>query len=369
MSKGRSSHESEFFNLLLPYQVPGVFIMDIVKVGVIGLGRMGTQHCRVYSGLKLAQLVGVCDVNVEAGMAVARRFGVPFYQDAEELLKNVDAVSIVTPTPYHFEMAMKCISEGIPTLIEKPIAETNEQAEIITEAVKKSGLVVQVGHIERFNPAYIELKNVLEGMRILAVNFRRLSAYAGSNKDVDVVLDLMIHDTDLVINLTGCDASCIVAAGLSAYGIAVDHGVAQLCFDNGTLATLSASRITEEKIRTIEVTALDAYLEANLLNKTVTIHRRTISQYLNQNHQNVKYRQESILESVVVPVVEPLLAELQHFVQCVIENKTPLVSANDGMRALRLALGIRSAMQGNLVDVSKHAPINLPVPISIPNLV
>jgi predicted dehydrogenase len=138
--------------------------------------------------------------------------------------------------------------------------------------------------------------------------------------------------------------------------------VAQLRFNHGPLVTMTASRLTEEKIRSIEVTAMEAFLEGNLLNKTVTVHRRTVSQYLN-NKQNVKYRQESILESVLVPVVEPLLAELQHFVDAVIEGKQPLVKPRDGFRALRLAIAIRDAIHENMVDMTKNdaIPVELPV--------
>ena len=328
-----------------------------VKVGVIGLGRMGQQHCRIYSGLRRAQLVGVCDINHEVGRQVARRFDVPFFRDVEDLLSSVEAVSLVTPTPYHFDLAMQCIAHGIPVLVEKPIAETLDQAAEIVRAAEDSHVMVQIGHIERFNPAYVELKNVLAEMTPLALNFRRLSAYAGSNTDVDVVQDLMIHDADLVLDLIGREPASITATGISAYGKAIDHALAQLHFDGGPLLTLTASRLTEEKIRSIEVTSLEAFLEANLLSKTVEIHRRTVSQYLNTNRSNVKYRQESILESVLVPVVEPLLSELQHFIDCVIENKVPAVQARDGLKALQLVMDIRSAMREHIINVAQPAAV------------
>ena len=339
--------------------------MNQVKVGVIGLGRMGQQHCRVYSGLRQAQLVGVCDINPEAGRLVARRFDVPFFSNPAELIDSVEAISLVTPTPYHFDLAMQCFDHGVPVLIEKPIAETLEHAEILMKSAEASGIICQIGHIERFNPAYVELKNVLDEMSVLAINFRRLSAYAGSNTDVDVVLDLMIHDTDLVLNLVGEEPVSIAASGLSAYGKAVDYAVAQLRFNNGPLVTLTASRLTEEKIRSIEVTAQEAFLEGNLLSKTVTVHRRTVSQYLNTNKQNVKYRQESILESVLVPVVEPLQSELQQFIDCVIERKQPLVRPRDGYRALSLAMAIREIIQDNLVDVTRPNRVSTALPTSI----
>ncbi len=323
--------------------------MESVKVGVIGLGRMGQQHCRVYSTLRRAQLVGVSDVNPEVGKAVAQRLDVPFYPNAEELLEKVDAVSLVTPTPSHYELSKLCLSHGVHLLVEKPITETLTQAEDLVHEADKSGLVVQVGHIERFNPAYVEMKNVLEDLTLLAVNFRRLSAYAGSNTDVNVVLDLMIHDTDLVLEMMGDEPTDVVAYGVTALGNAVDHVNVQLTFKSGPMVSMTASRVTEAKVRAIEVTAWEAYVDTDLLHKTVEVHRRTIGQYLNSNKRGVKYRQESILERIVVPVVEPLFSELQHFTDCVQERKTPMVTARDGLRALRLATQICDATQKHML--------------------
>jgi predicted dehydrogenase len=330
---------------------------------------MGSQHCRIYSGLRRAQLVGVCDVNPELGQQVAKRYEVPYYNNVDELLEKVDVVSVVTPTPYHFDIAMKCIERGIHTLIEKPITETEEQAQILVKAAEKSGLTVQIGHIERFNPAYMELKNVLEDLSVLAVNFRRLSVYSGSNTDVDVVLDLMIHDTDLVMDIAHEEPASLAATGISVYGSAVDYATAQLRFPSGPLMTLTASRVTEEKVRSIEVTAMEAYVEASLLNKTVTLHRRTSGQYLNLNHnsRSVKYRQEAVVESIVVPAVEPLNLELQHFLDCVIDQKTPLVTPLAGLRALRLALQIREASRQNLVMAVNRNSFNQVAFSSVPS--
>lgn len=323
--------------------------MNPIRVGVIGLGRMGQQHCRVYSTLRRAQLSGVHDVNAELGRSIAQRLEAPFFSRVEDLLKEVDAVSLVTPTPSHYDLAMMCLEHGVHLLVEKPITETLEQAEALTRAAEESGLVVQVGHIERFNPAYIEMKNVLEDLTVLAVNFRRLSAYAGSNTDVNVVLDLMIHDLDLVLELIGEEPTEIAAYGLTATGNAVDHVNVQLSFPSGPLVLLTASRLTEQKVRAIDVTAWEAYVEADLLHKSVDIHRRTIGQYLNHNKRGVKYRQESLLERILVPVVEPLFSELQHFIESVAEKRTPLVTPRDGMKALRLATQICEAAERRMI--------------------
>ncbi len=327
--------------------------MNAIKVGVIGTGRMGQRHCRVYSGMRHVQLAGVCDSAPERGCPVAQEYDVPFCENVDALLRNVDAVSIATPTPSHFDLAMRCLAQGVHVLIEKPITETIEQAEALVHAAEASGLVVQVGHIERFNPAYIELKNVLENITVLATSFRRLSPYAGSNTDVDVVLDLMIHDVDLALDMMEQEPVSVSAYGLAALSGDIDHAIAQLCFDSGSIFTLTASRATEQKVRSIEVTALEAYVETDLLNKNISVHRRTFGEYLNHNHRGVKYRQESIVERIHVPVLEPLFLELQHFVDCIMHNQPARVPARDGLNALRLTLTIRDMIRGRARDLRK----------------
>lgn len=328
--------------------------MNYLRVGVIGAGRMGESHCRVYSSLSRAELVGVCDQDPDTGRRVAQQYQVPSYLEVDELLDKVDAVSVVTPTPQHFDLVLRCLERDIHVLVEKPISETLEQAEILTNAAEARQVVVQVGHIERFNPTYIELKNVVDDLSVLVINFRRLSPYQGSNTDVDVISDLMIHDTDLVLDLMGREPVSVNAHGLTAFGGAIDHVVADLWFGSAPLLTVTASRVTEQKVRSIELTALEAYVEGDLLNKAISVHRRTIGEYLSLNHRGVKYRQESVIERIHVPSFEPLFLELQHFVDCVVQGKPTLVPARDGFRALRLAMDIRNALRERLVDITKE---------------
>lgn len=326
--------------------------MDRIKTGVIGVGVMGQRHCRVYSNLRRADLVGICDANLEIGNQVAQQYDVPFYSQIDELLEQVDAVSLVTPTPLHFDLAKRCLEKGVHVLVEKPVAETLAEAEALTQIAEAGELVVQVGHIERFNSAYVELKNVLKDMTILAVNLRRLSAYESSNKDVDVVLDLMIHDIDLALDMIGPQPSSINAYGLTVLSDVVDHATAQMKFEGGPLLTMTASRVTEQKIRAIEVTALEAFLECDLLNKSISVHRRTTAEFLNHNDRGVKYRQESIVERIHIPIFEPLFLELQHFVDCIINNETPQVSARDGLEALRMATMIQNKISHQLININ-----------------
>jgi predicted dehydrogenase len=231
------------------------------------------------------------------------------------------------------------------------MTENVEQAERLTQEAETNGLVVLVGHIERFNPAYMELKHVVERMNTLAINFRRLSAYEHSNDDADVVLDLMTHDIDLALDLIGTRPTTVNANGLTAVSGVADHAVACLGFVSGPLVTITASRVTEEKVRSIEVTALEAYAEADLLRKSVSVYRMTTGEYLNHSQQGVRYRQESIVERIYVPASEPLFLELEHFVDCILQSRSPLVPARAGLETLRVAARVRDAINTSLIDL------------------
>ncbi|HEX7975744.1 MAG TPA: Gfo/Idh/MocA family oxidoreductase [Anaerolineales bacterium] len=311
-----------------------------LKIGVIGVGRMGQHHCRVYSNLRNVDFVGIYDPNSEATDSFSKNYDVTAFGQLDDLLSRVEAVTVATPTPNHYDTVMQCLQHGVHVLIEKPIAETLEQAECIVELAETSGLVVQVGHIERFNPAYRELKNVLDGMPVLAVNFRRLSPYLGSNKDVDVILDLMTHDVDLCLDMSCRPPDRIMAYGKTVFSDTLDHAVAHLVYEDGPLYTITASRVTEHKVRRIDVTTSDAYLECDLLNKTISVHRRSLGEYLNQN-KGVKYRQESLEEKILVPTSEPLYLELQHFVDCVLFGQSCLVGVQEGLQTLKIVTMVR----------------------------
>jgi len=319
-------------------------------MGLIGLGKMGQHHCRVISNQREAVLVGLYDANPKVAQDFSARYEVPAFKSLGELTRAVDAVSIATPTPTHFEIATKCLENGVHVLLEKPITETLDQALELMELAERSGCIVQIGHIERFNPTFVELKKVLEDQKIIAVDFRRLSAYRVSNTDVDVVLDLMVHDLDLAINLIGREPASISANGLMPFSADLDHVVAQLCFPGGPLVTLTASRVTEEKIRSIEVTAQEAYIAADMLNKSIAVHRRSSSVYTSNNSNGVKYHQESFIERILVPNHEPLVAEIRHFLQCVNDHCRPCVSVQDGYKALRLALQIHEHVHNQMMQ-------------------
>ncbi len=309
--------------------------MKPIRVGVIGVGVMGERHCRVYSNMRGVDFVGIFDVRDTRGYEVAEKYGVRYFDSATDLLRAVDAVTIATPTPHHVDFAMEAFVTGVHTLIEKPLAYTLEQGRSLLETAQRSGLIVQVGHIERFNPAFIELKNVADDLAVVAIMIRRQNSFDASNKDVDVINDLMIHDIDLLLNLVGGPVENVTAVGRTILNGAIDHCIANFSFQAGPVATLIASRITQTKVRSIDITGLDAYVQGDLMGKSVSISRRVMSQY-----QGAKYRQETVIENIHVPAAEPLLLELQHFINCIRENRQPAVTVEDGLRAMKYAAQI-----------------------------
>ena len=315
--------------------------MKAVRIGIIGVGTMGERHCRVCANLPHVELVGVADMSEERGCRVADRYETTYFPDYRALLPQLDAVTIAASTPVHYTLTAECLERGLHVMVEKPIAETIEQARQLVQMADERGLVLQVGHIERFNPAFVELKHVIEGMTLVGINMRRLSPFDTSNTDVDVIRDLMIHDLDLAVNAVGLDIEAISAWGRSINTGTIDHAVATLSFKDGPIVTLFASRVTEQKVRAIEVIAEGAYIEADLLNKSVLVHRRTFPQYLD-NHNITKYRQESVIERIHVPMFEPLMLELRHFVDCARESCPSQVPGSDGLRALQLAEAVAS---------------------------
>lgn len=323
--------------------------MKHIRIGVIGLGRMGQRHCRIYSNLRRVELAGVHDIDPERGAATSKQYDVPFYSNLHDLLANVDAVSIATPTSFHYEQTITCIQSGVHALVEKPLTQTLEQARELVSLSEKIGLSVQVGHIERFNPAFLELANLLETMQPIAFNFQRLSPSHGSNLDVDVILDLMIHDLNLLLTLVEKPPLDINVMGLSVLDQLFDFATAMIRFENGPVVCLTASRVTEQKIRQIDVTCKDAYMECDLLNKSISIYRSTVHDFLPSNSKGSKYRQESIVEKISVPTFEPLFLELQHFVECILDKKAPLVTPKDGYEALEFAMSIRDRVVPTMI--------------------
>lgn len=310
---------------------------DPIRVGVIGVGNMGQHHTRVLSLLKDVELVGVSDVNVERGLDTASKYRVRFFEDYRDLLPHVDAVCIAVPTRLHYAVGMACLDAGVHVLIEKPIAASIAEAESLVNAAAASHRILQVGHIERFNPAFQELSKVLKTEDLLALEAQRMSPYSDRANDVSVVLDLMIHDIDLMLELAGAPVIRLTASGSRAAESGyLDYVTAILGFSNGIVATLTASKVTHRKIRRIAAHCRNSLTEADFLNNEILIHRQTTANYLT-DHGQVLYRQDGLIEKVYTSNIEPLHAELEHFVSCVRGGNQPSVGGEQALKALRLA--------------------------------
>ena len=308
-----------------------------VKVGVIGIGNMGQHHARVLSRLKDVQLIGVSDVNTERGIETASKYQVYYFEEYQKLLKHVDAVCVAVPTRLHYSVGMACLKAGVHVLIEKPIAASIAEAELLVNAAADFNRILQVGHIERFNPAFKELHNVLRTEEVLAIEARRMSPYSQKANDVSVVLDLMIHDIDLILELANSPVAKLTASGSKgADSPYLDYVTATLGFANGIVATVTASKVTHRKIRTISAHCRNSLTEADFLNNKIEIHRQTTENCM-ADYGQVMYRQDGLIEKVYTSNTEPLHAELEHFVNCVRGGDKPSVGGEQALKALRLA--------------------------------
>lgn len=308
-----------------------------IRIGVIGVGNMGQHHTRVLSLLKDVELVGVSDINVERGLDTASKYRVKFFEDYHDLLNHVDAVCVAVPTRLHHTVGMTCLQAGVHVLIEKPIAASIAEAESLVNAAAESHCILQVGHIERFNPAFQELSKVLKTEELLALEAHRMSPYSNRANDVSVVLDLMIHDIDLLLELAGSPVIKLTASGSRASDSGyLDYVTATLGFANGIVATLTASKVTHRKIRRIAAHCKNSLTEADFLNNEILIHRQITANCLTDYGQ-VLYRQDGLIEKVYTSNIEPLHAELEHFVSCVRGGDQPSVGGEQALKALRLA--------------------------------
>lgn len=310
---------------------------QLLRIGVIGVGNMGQHHARILSLLKDVELVGISDVNVERGLDIASEYQVRFFENYQELLPYVDAVCIAVPTRLHHQVGIDCLQAGVHILIEKPIASSISEAESLVNMAAKTNCILQVGHIERFNPAFQELDKVLKTEKLIAVEARRMSPYSQRANDVSVVLDLMIHDIDLLLKLTAAPVTKLTASGGSSGGSSyLDYVTATLGFANGIVATLTASKVTHRKIRCLAAHCQESLIETDFLNNEILIHRQTTADYTTDRGQ-ILYRQDGLIEKVHTSNIEPLHAELEHFVSCVRGVSKPSVGGEQALKALRLA--------------------------------
>lgn len=298
--------------------------MHKFRIGVVGTGSIGKNHARILSELPDVSFTAIYDADPATAAEIAGRLGVCAVSSLDEFASLVDAATIATPTPTHFPIAKQLLEQGKHCLVEKPITENTADAKELADLAHRSGLVLQVGHIERFNPVLSALEQRLT--RPQFIESHRLSPYPGRSIDIGVVLDLMIHDLEIVLHLVRSPVKYVDAVGVPVLSRGEDIANARIRFENGCVANLTASRISPEKMRKIRVFQSDAYLSLDYQNQTGEIHRLTGGQI--------------IREAVEIDQGEPLKRELASFVECSRAGAQPKVSGYEGAAALELAIQI-----------------------------
>lgn len=311
-----------------------------IKIGLIGLGNMGQNHLRVLSLLKSVELVFLYDLNSKAAKQLGETYGVQTHADLEQLLPHVDAVVICTPTVTHGDYIRKAAGHVKNIFVEKPMADTLEEAQALSVFAAEHGLNIQVGFIERFNPAVQQLKNVLDkSAQVVSIDFTRTNKLSARITDVDVVTDLMIHDIDLALYLNGPVRS--VSAHGVAQGQMIDFASALLTHENGRFSRIQASRITEKKIRTIQATCVDMYVDCELVRKELLIHRQSEI----QQQDGGPYTISAVEQTIEVRQQEALLTELQAFVAFCRTQDVEVPTAADGLRSADICDQIQKAVR------------------------
>ena len=316
--------------------------MNRLKVGVIGVGHLGSLHAKMFSEIPSAELVGVMDVDGPRAGSVAGEFNTREFATVEELLKSVQAVSIVTPTSTHFEIARKAIDDGVHAFIEKPITGTTEQAKSIVDLSRAKNVTVQVGHIERFNPALLALEKYK--VNPMFVESHRLAQFNPRGTDVAVVLDLMIHDIDIILSLVRSPVEKIEANGVAVVSNSIDIANARLQFANGCVANVTASRISQKKMRKMRLFQRDAYISVDFSEGLAEVFRLADlndgpgnSTMMLGEIESGSVKRKIVYEQPEVKEVNALKVELELFVSAVQSGGEPLVTAEEGMRALEIA--------------------------------
>ncbi len=295
--------------------------MDKVRVGIIGVGYLGTQHARILSYLEEAELKGVADIDFKKAMEIGNRHGVQYYQNYEDLLDEIDAAIVATPTSEHFSISMRLLKEGKSVLVEKPITETVDQGEELVAMAAKNGLILQVGHLERFNPAVEAIENMISEPKFVEV--QRLGSFSARSLDIDVVLDLMIHDLDIILALIKDEVKSIRSSGIHVLSEKIDIANARLEFRSGCVATLTASRVHQGKVRKLRIFEPTIYYSIDYIDQEVKI-------FPLDNRQTE-------IKTLKIEKEEPLKKELKNFFRSIREGKTRKVSGEEGLRALKLA--------------------------------
>jgi len=306
----------------------------MINVAVIGVGSIGNHHARIFSDMENTNLVGVADVDINRAQEVASRYNCKAFNNYAELIDAVDAVSIAVPTTLHFQTGMDFLKHNKSILVEKPVTTTLEEADRLIEEAEKRNLIFQVGHLERFNSGVSLISNMVDKPQF--IESQRLSPFFGRGIDVDVTLDLMIHDIDIILSLVNSEISDIRATGAKVLTENIDVAHAWIEFKNGCIAEAVTSRMANAKVRQLKVFQQNAYLSLDYQSQEITIFKKNNGE-VNKNTERPEEK-------------EPLKEQLCSFINCIKNNSQPLVSGFEGKEALKVALKISSLVNHGLTN-------------------
>ncbi len=327
----------------------------MLKIGVLGAGHLGKIHLKCIKQIETYELVGFYDADRENAANVSAELDIKAFHDMDELIDAVDVVDIVTPTVAHFSCASKALKKTKHVFIEKPIVTTSKEARALIDLASEANVKVQVGHVERFNPAFITASDYLT--KPMFIETHRLAQFNPRGTDVPVILDLMIHDIDIILSVVKSNIRKISASGVAIVSDTPDIANARLEFDNGCVANLTASRISMKNMRKSRFFQRDAYIAVDFLEKEVEIIRLNEVDETNTNPLsmiidlgNGKGSKEIFFEHPPIVPINAIQMELESFASSIINNTTPPVTINDGYNALEVAYRIMDKMQRTLVD-------------------
>ncbi len=313
-----------------------------LRVGVVGVGHMGRYHVGLYSELPDVDLVGVADINHGRAYSTAQQYNTTAYTNYHDLIDEVDAVSIAVPTSLHHPVARDFLDAGVHVLLEKPIAHTMDEAQDLFELAESRNMVLHIGHVERFNGAVQELKKIVH--EPLMIESRRLGPFVPRIKDDGVILDLMIHDIDIILGLVPSPIQRIQALGRSVYTGKEDLANVQICFQNGCIATLLASRATEVKVRTMAITQPNAYILLDYTDQDIRVHRQASSEHI-VARGTLRYKQESFIERIFVHKDNPLKLEIKNFIDSTIHQVSRVPTVAEELHSLQVALQVLEILE------------------------
>lgn len=314
--------------------------MTKTRVGVVGVGHLGYHHARIYAALGEAELVGVADCDPANAAKATADFGAPSFASVDELVaQGIQAASVAVPTSAHRDVALRLLDAGVDVLVEKPLAVNVAEAEDMARAAEAHGRILQVGHIERFNGAVIALFDAVRRPRFIECH--RLSPYPNRGDDVSVVLDLMIHDIEILLAMDRSGIAAVDAVGVPVFSKFEDIANARIRFNSGCVANVTASRVSVERMRKIRIFEQDAYMSTDYKDQQVLVYRKKVD----APEAPTNPMDLIDIEPLDVQREEPLRLELESFLRCVRERSTPVVSGQDGLAALRLAEEIMATIR------------------------